>query len=380
MILANRPTLSTIQNLLKDSLRKDLISLLPTEVSHKIFNYLNYKSLLNASMVCKNWLNISESGYDFWRHFLFQNGLINSEIEFNNEFFSIKSQRPDLNNLDIAKFMYKRRHIIAKRWKDPSFNPRRITITGEGPNVVTCLQFDEDKIIAGSDDHSITIYDTATGKLRSVLDGHNGGVWAMKYYKNTLASGSTDRSVRIWNIKTGKCTHIFRGHTSTVRCLDILEPQQIGVDDEGNKIMFPERPLLVTGSRDSTLYVWELPLAPEDEEENNQEDGEAGNNDEPLDLDESHNKYLVRVLRGHTASVRAVSGHANILVSISYDTNARVWDLKTGECKWLLQGHTDRIYSCVLDVERNRCISGSVDNTVRQQQMQQFVFGILKLD
>ncbi|GME79830.1 unnamed protein product [[Candida] boidinii] len=92
---------------------------------------------------------------------------------------------------------------------------------------------------------------------------------------------------------------------------------------------------------------------------------ERGNNDEPLDLDESHNKYLVRVLRGHTASVRAVSGHANILVSISYDTNARVWDLKTGECKWLLQGHTDRIYSCVLDVERNRCISGSVDNTVR---------------
>lgn len=177
----------------------------------------------------------------------------------------------------------------------------------------------------------------------------------MKYYKNTLASGSTDRTVRIWNIKQGRCTYIFRGHVSTVRCLDIIEPRRIGTDDEGNPIVYPKTPLLVTGSRDATLFVWRLPVTGEDDDLPNM----------PIDLDEHSNKYLLYVLRGHTGSVRAVTGSANILISASYDTTARVWDLRTGECKFVLSGHADRIYSCVYDVERNQCYTGSVDNTIR---------------
>ncbi|ODV85125.1 hypothetical protein CANARDRAFT_28425 [[Candida] arabinofermentans NRRL YB-2248] len=350
----DRSTLSSLSDTIKRSLRKDIITLLPSEITMKIFGYVDYVSLLKSSEVCKNWLNILTQSYDFWKDLLFKDGFISTQEEFNAEYEWIKSLKPEKNSSQITKAMYRRRLTISRRWKDLNFTPRRITLP-DGANVITCLQFDGDKIVAGSDDHRITIYDTLTGATRSVLSGHNGGVWAMKYTGNTLASGSTDRSVRIWNIKQGKCTHIFRGHTSTVRCLEILEPRQIGVDDEGKPVMFPTQTLLVTGSRDSTLYVWKLPMTGEDDELP----------EEPIELEENSNKYLVRILRGHTASVRAVSGYANTLVSISYDTNVRVWDLRTGECKWLLSGHTDRIYSCVLDTKRNRCISGSVDNTVR---------------
>ncbi|VEU20476.1 DEKNAAC101314 [Brettanomyces naardenensis] len=352
----DRRTLSALQSVIRRSLRRDLVTAMPSEIACKIFAQFDFRTLLRAGEVCRSWAALSQQGSaDFWRNLLFRDSLVTSEREYELEREWISKSRPELSPGDLARLLYKRRVMIGRRWRDANFKPKRITLPGQGLNVITCLQFDDDKIAAGSDDSSITIYDTRTGKLRTVLSGHNGGVWAMKYYGNTLASGSTDRTVRIWNIKQGKCTHIFRGHVSTVRCLDIIEPRRIGTDDEGRPIVYPKAPLLVTGSRDATLFVWRLPLADEDEKVPA----------EPVDLDEHSNKYLVRVLRGHTGSVRAVTGRANILISGSYDTTARVWDLRTGECKFVLAGHADRIYSCVYDFERNQCYTGSVDNTVR---------------
>lgn len=355
----DRITLSAISGVLRGALRTDIISALPSEIAYKIFSMFDARTLINSSQVCHSWYSIAQQGsLNFWKSLALNDSLI-SEREYPKELASLMQQHR-LSEDDAAKFLYKRRVMIGRRWNDTNFQPKQITLPGpqgQPPPVITCLQFDDDKIAAGFDDSSITIYETQTGKLQTVLSGHNGGVWAMKYYGNTLASASTDRTVRIWNIRQGRCTHIFRGHISTVRCLEIIEPRQIGTDDEGNAIVYPKEPLLVTGSRDATLFVWKLPLAEDSDLE--------GPVTEPIDLDEHSNPYLVRVLKGHTGSVRAVTGYANILISGSYDTNARVWDLRTGECKFVLAGHADRIYSCVYDVDRHQCYTGSLDNTVR---------------
>ncbi|KAK9318754.1 WD40-repeat-containing domain protein, partial [Lipomyces orientalis] len=80
-------------------------------------------------------------------------------------------------------------------------NPNHLSFGAHGRNVVTCLQFDSDKIITGSDDCYINIHDTRTGKLRARLGGHERGIWALQYVGNTLVSGSTDRTVRVWDIE-----------------------------------------------------------------------------------------------------------------------------------------------------------------------------------
>lgn len=260
---------------------------------------------------------------------------------------------PRLRNLHLFKSIYQRHHSISKSWMQDETKPRHIAFRAHQRHVVTCLQFDTDKILTGSDDNHINVYDTQTGALRARLEGHDGGVWALQYLGNVLVSGSTDRSVRVWDIEKGKCIQTFSGHTSTVRCLQILMPTAIKTSD-GKTIVMPKEPLIITGSRDSNLRVWKLPLL-----------NESSASDAGPAQDETVSPYFVRVLNGHSHSVRAIAAHGDTLVSGSYDCTVRVWKISTGETLHRLQGHTQKVYSVVLDHERNRCISGSMDNLVK---------------
>lgn len=261
---------------------------------------------------------------------------------------------PSLKNLHLYKSIYQRHHLVRKSWMQDDVKPRHLAFRAHQRHVVTCLQFDADKILTGSDDMKINVYDTQTGALRRILSGHEGGVWALQYEGNTLVSGSTDRSVRVWDIEQGTCTQVFQGHTSTVRCLQILMPTEVGRTPSGKPIMLPKQPLIITGSRDSNLRVWRLPQ-PKDETFY-----QAGPSQDDNDC-----PYFVRVLSGHHHSVRAIAAHGDTLVSGSYDSTVRVWKISTGETVHQLRGHSQKVYSVVLDHERNRCISGSMDNLVK---------------
>ncbi|USP81449.1 hypothetical protein yc1106_08723 [Curvularia clavata] len=261
---------------------------------------------------------------------------------------------PSLRTMHLFKSLYQRHHMIRKSWMAEDTKPKHIAFRAHQRHVVTCLQFDTDKILTGSDDTNINVYDTKTGALRNRLEGHEGGVWALQYEGNTLVSGSTDRSVRVWDIDKGKCTHVFQGHTSTVRCLVILKPTQIGETIDGQPIMMPKEELIITGSRDSSLRVWKLPKP-----------GDRSIIQAGASANDHDNPYFIRALTGHHHSVRAIAAHGDTLVSGSYDCTVRVWKISTGEVLQRLQGHSQKVYSVVLDHARNRCISGSMDNMVK---------------
>ena len=53
-----------------------------------------------------------------------------------------------------------------------------------------------------------------------------------------VVSGSYDKTLKIWNIKTGQCCHTLRGHVDHVLCLQFNDKQ------------------LVSGSADKTIKVW----------------------------------------------------------------------------------------------------------------------------
>ena len=56
---------------------------------------------------------------------------------------------------------------------------------------------------------------------------------------NLLVSGSRDWTLRVWDMDTGLCRHVLRGHSDSVRCLEV----------NGR--------YAVSGSYDHTVRVWD---------------------------------------------------------------------------------------------------------------------------
>lgn len=352
----HRSELSDISTLLRDNLKRDFVTSLPLEITLKILNKLPFESISNCLQVSKSWNRLINGTPALWKHLLLSESFV-SKDSFDKK-YPVENNKldPPFDNDSRYRQDFLMNCSILQNWYNPDFIPQRTTLKGHMTSVVTCLQFEDNYVITGADDKMIRIYDSITKKFLIELSGHDGGVWALKYAGNgILVSGSTDRSVRIWNIHLGKCTHVFKGHTSTVRCLDIVE-------HEGVKY-------IVTGSRDNTLHIWKLPQM----SDSNIDEGMPNvySNNGPLFFHSpEENPYFVGVLRGHIASVRTVSGHGRIVISGSYDNNLIVWDIIQMKCLYILMGHTDRIYSTIYDYKRNRCISASMDSTIKIWDLQ----------
>ncbi|KAG6908578.1 hypothetical protein DXG01_004064 [Tephrocybe rancida] len=381
------PVLRTLNSVLIPTLARDFITLLPPELVSHILSFLPFSTLARASRVSRAWRKIIDADPILWRDLLKRTEIWfggGSEDTFAAAIYARRRHAPPTSTLPLPhpyKILFKSRHLTRTRWVNVT-EPKHVSFPAHGSSVVTCLIFSHGRIISASDDHSIHVYSPSTGELVRSLRGHEGGVWALAASKDILVSGSTDRTVRIWDLATGRCTHVFGGHTSTVRCLAIVKPEWVDVEQEGGgfaKERWPKRALIVTGSRDHTLRVWTLPRPGEGEYKCfGAEDAEV----DPTDVcvsevaaltgsvlkniqDADENPYHRAHLEGHDHAVRALAARGRTLVSGSYDCSVRIWDIIDGTCKWVLTGHTQKVYSVVLDPTRNQACSGSMDGSVR---------------
>eukprot|EP00124_Ichthyophonus_hoferi_P003023 Ihof_evm5s236 gene=Ihof_evmTU5s236 len=284
-------------------LKRDFLLLLPSELVFYLLSFLDAKSLCACALVSTTWRRYAEDN-SLWKG--------NYESHMKDDITTPLPTLPSGKN--PWKKMYMKRMRLESNWRHGRCSTK--TLNGHDENVITYLCFDEDKIVSGSDDCTLKIWDLKTGKCRHTLEGHRGGVWSCHVENTTIVSGSTDRTVKIWDSITGQCVRTFEGHASTVRCLHLVAG------------------ILVSGSRDTTLRVWDMAQG-----------------------------TLLHVLRGHTAAVRCVQFDGRLIVSGSYDHNLRVWDAKTGNCLHVLHGHTQKIYSMQFD--GNIVVSGSLDTTIR---------------
>src|SRR5205807_1052281 len=75
----------------------------------------------------------------------------------------------------------------------------------------------------------------------------------------------------------------------------------------------------------------------------------------------------LNVLQGHAEWVRSVafSPDGHLLVSGSNDHTIRLWDVSTGQCLNVLQGHTTCVASVTFSHDGSLLLSGSDDGTMK---------------
>jgi len=117
-----------------------------------------------------------------------------------------------------------------------------ITLQGHTESVYCMIQLTDGRLVSGSDDSTIKIWDTISGSCLMTLQGNTEGVYCMiQLTDGRLVSGSDDSSIKIWDTISGSCLMTLQGHTYSVNSVTQLTDGR-----------------LVSGSYDNTLKIWNM--------------------------------------------------------------------------------------------------------------------------
>jgi WD40 repeat protein len=125
---------------------------------------------------------------------------------------------------------------------------RRLTRSARasGPGVNVAFSPDGRRLATGGERNTVKIWDVQTGEERKTLWGHSGEVYTLAFSPDDdgrwIASGGEDGAVKVWDSHTGEVVHTFRGHTGLV--------SSVAFSPDGRR--------LISGSRDTTVKVWDL--------------------------------------------------------------------------------------------------------------------------
>ncbi len=311
------------------------IHALPDEVMIHIFSGLNAQELTTCSSVCRQWCGLSQD------QFLWKNLFI--------------SRFPTCNHLGIDDFQkaYQDQLHLYSNFANGVYASH--TLTGHTGKVYSLAVVDG-KLISGSSDDTIKVWDLETHKCVHTLTGHTSTVYSLAVVDGKLISGSSDDTIKVWDLETHKCVHTLTGHTGTVYSLAVVDGK------------------LISGSWDRTIRVWDL----ETQECAHTLTGNTGtvyslavvdgklissSSDDTIKVWDLETQECAHTLTGHTGTVYSLAVVDGKLISGSDDDTIKVWDLETHKCVHTLTGHTNTVYS--LAVVDGKLISGSSDDTIK---------------
>ncbi|MGV9252825.1 nSTAND1 domain-containing NTPase [Streptomyces sp. NPDC003697] len=275
-------------------------------------------------------------------------------------------------------------------------------------------------LATASDDHTVRLWDPATGRTRNILAGHHDGVDSVAFSPDSslLATASDDRTVRLWNAATGhpvrqwhtagngpgerdtnghpdsKASVAFSpdGHTlattSDGRTISLREVATgrtrtpLTAPDVTASVAFSQDGRTVaTTSEQGTVRLWatatgQLHLTlPEINAGGGpvtfSPDGRAfaigSTVDGTVGLRDVATGRTRATLTGHADAVRAMafSPDGRTLATASDDRTVRLSDATTGRTRLTLPGRTDWMVSLAFTPDGRTLATGSYDGTVR---------------
>lgn len=214
--------------------RESVFAVLPPEIVMYILEFLSLEDLCSALSVCSHWRAL---GYAYNEHLWKVQCLMYWDNFLNRGGDSIVlSEKPE--DLKWDEY-FTQKYTQEKKWKSASF--KQVTLTGHIGTVWT-LGFDSQKLVTGSFDKTVKIWDMKTHRCLRTLRGHAYPIQCLQFQDNMLITGSLDNTIRVWDTDTGEFMGALtnQAHNFDVYCLQF----------HGDR--------LVSGSSDSTIRVWNM--------------------------------------------------------------------------------------------------------------------------
>lgn len=311
--------------------RVDFITRLPNELAIQILDKLEHHSLIRAALVSKAWYQVSCDNQIWRKAFLREKAktyAMSGPVQMGSG-LGIPSSNPNDNYKDL----YRIRQELERNWVEGK--AEAIYLNGHSDSIY-CVQFDESKIITGSRDKTIRVWDVKTYTCSLVIgppdilrdesilvgeDGrpkhfatwpdqssrsqstprrvsynihHNQSILCLQYDQDILVTGSSDGTCIVYDIRDNY-QPVMRLERHSAAVLDLA---------------FDER-YIITCSKDVSICVWERSTG-----------------------------ALLKQLRGHTGPVNAVQMRGNTIVSCSGDFRVKLWNIDTGKNIREFSGHS----------------------------------------
>jgi len=240
-------------------------------------------------------------------------------------------------------------------------------LVGHSASVLACaVTPDGRRIVSGSQDRTLRIWDASSGRPLATLQDHSASVRACVVTPDGrhVVSASHDKTLKVWDIDSERTVITLQGHSTIVTAC--------AVTPDGRRV--------VSASEGGTLTIWDLdsgcPLATLQGHSASvlacvvPPDGRhviSASEDQTLKIWDLDSGYSRATLQGHSASVLAcaVTPDGRHVVSASLDKTLKVWDLDSGRAVATLQGHSASVLACAVTPDGRRIVSASYDNTLK---------------
>jgi WD40 repeat protein len=228
---------------------------------------------------------------------------------------------------------------------------------------------DGSRVLATGNFTSVAVWDAATGQVLPALEGHGSWIIPLAFSRDgkLMATGSGDRTIRLWDVSTWRLMKSLTGHGNQV--------YELAFSRDGQT--------LASFSTDQTIKLWDVAAVPNPLERGGARlaayapDGQrlASAQGDDVQLWDTTTWQVIATLKGRWSGTTerrivgitslAYSPDGKILAIGSEDKTARLWDLATGQERFVLEGHTGQVWGVAFSPDGKLLATGSYDKTVR---------------